>query len=134
MGNQQTNLENKELLAVPGNAAYFTDKEGNIYSVARSSVPKKLSPYVHYGRSNSPYMRVKIRSRLWLVHRFIASVLIGRPLSEQEVVNHKNGVTTDNRLDNLEVVSQHENVHHAVLNNLYCQGEDWYKARGITKI
>lgn len=43
------------------------------------------------------------------------------------------GNTINNKLCNLEVVSQHENVQHAVQNNLYCSGSAWHKARETTK-
>lgn len=78
-------------------------------------------------------MRVKIDKKLQLLHRVLASIHVGRPLLKSEVVNHIDGNTVNNHLDNLEVVSQRENVQHATANNLYCSGDDWYKARGITK-
>lgn len=74
-------------------------------------------------------MRVKVGNKLWLKHRFIASVLIGRPLENSEVVNHKDGNPMNNNLDNLEVVSQKENVQHAVNQGLYCSGQEWHDAR-----
>ena len=73
-----------------------------------------------------------IKSKLWLVHRFIVSVLINRKLLSSEQVNHKNGKTDDNRLCNLEVVTFQQNVQHAVANNLYCKGKDWYNDESAT--
>lgn len=133
MDNQQVRLTTQDLLQVPEMSNYFVDLIGNIYSIARTAIPKKLNPYEHLGRSKNPYMRVKLGNKLYMVHRIIASIHLGRQLLKHEVVNHVDGITTNNSLSNLEVVSQRENVLHAVANNLYCSGSDWYKARGITK-
>lgn len=132
MDNQQESLENK--ISIPNLEKYFTDFEGNVYSKCKGGCLKKLTPHLHYGRSNNPYKRIKVNKKLWLVHRLIGSVLINRQLNTNEVVNHKNGITTDNRLENLEVITQRENVQHAIDNNLYCKGIDWHKARVKTKI
>lgn len=48
-------------------------------------------------------------------HRIVASQKIGRPLYSNEIVHHVNGDRTDNRPDNLEVMTQsaHMKLHWA---------------------
>lgn len=48
-----------------------------------------------------------------LVHRVVLSVFSPVEGMENLTVNHKNGVTTDNRLENLEWMTQSENTAHA---------------------
>ena len=51
------------------------------------------------------------------LHRIVAKQYIPNP-SNKETVNHKNGIKTDNRIQNLEWNTVEENYQHAVKNNL----------------
>ena len=131
MGNQQVRQTIQDLLKIPETDYYYADADGEVYSTKRSSSPKKLAKHRHYGRSKNPYIRICFESKMQLQHRVVASIHVGRKLFCEEVVNHIDGDTTNNKLCNLEVVSQAENVKHATENNLYCSGDDWYKARDM---
>jgi hypothetical protein len=53
------------------------------------------------------YLRVHLgprRGRI-LEHRYVMEQAIGRELFPDETVHHRNGITTDNRLENLELWS-----------------------------
>ena len=132
MGNQQAR-QDINLIKVPDMEGYFVDSSGTIYSTKQRSTPNILTQHEHFGRSNNPYLRVKMNGKLFLSHRIILSAKIGRQLLSSEFVNHINGNTKDNSFNNLEVVSHQENIEHAVANKLYCSGDAWYKARGIIK-
>jgi hypothetical protein len=57
-------------------------------------------------------LHTKGKREQYLVHRLIALVFISNPLNLSEV-NHKNGIRTDNRVENLEWITRKGNVHHA---------------------
>ena len=59
--------------------------------------------------------------RILLVHRVVALVFLDNPDNKAQV-NHKNGIKTDNSLDNLEWVTKDENTQHAVKTGLIKRG------------
>jgi hypothetical protein len=63
--------------------------------------------YVRYALVGHNYMR-----RDLMAHRLAWAAFNG-PIPDDLQINHKNGVKHDNRLDNLEIVTQSENTKHA---------------------
>jgi len=110
---------------IPYLIGYYCDGHGNIFSTKKGYL-KMLTPHAHYGRSDSPYMRIKLGGKNRLVHRVLCSIKLGIELLSDEHVNHLDGNTQNNNLDNLKVVTHQENVEHAVKNGLYCSGEECY--------
>ncbi|MDE5584556.1 MAG: HNH endonuclease, partial [Ruminococcus sp.] len=68
---------------------------------------KNPTGYVSVAISSVKYDRTKRRH---LVHRLIATAWLG--VHENLQVNHKNGIRTDNRLENLEFCTPLENLNH----------------------
>lgn len=126
MDNQQIST----LFKIPILEGYCCDKTGNIYSTNRGRI-KKMKPYRHKGRGKKLYSRICLKDQgHYLVHRLICAAKEGRILMEHEEVNHLDADTLNNSWENVELSDRGSNVEHAVKNGLYCNGEEWYLARG----
>lgn len=73
-------------------------------------------------------------------HRKVMAESIGRPLLKTELVHHVNGIKTDNRLNNLQIVSrfEHAQIHSGELTCPHCKHTFRYvtqinSARGIAE-
>lgn len=84
-------------------SGYEVDDQGNVFNPAG----RMLKP----GRMSRGYLSVAIRGKSYLVHRLVALAYLGKSALQ---VNHKNGIKTDNRLENLEYVTSKQNIRHSV--------------------
>lgn len=130
MDNQQVSYD--DLFPVPNMNGYFVSKDGQIWSF-RQTNSKKLGQYLHYGKSKKPYYRIKIAGKLQLAHRVCCSAFLQTPIEDIESVNHLDGDTLNNKYGNLEISNHMNQVIHATKSGLYCSGDAWYKARGLTR-
>lgn len=61
------------------------------------------------------YVRININGKRILYHRYIMEQYLGRQLTKDERIHHINGIKTDNRIENLELIknqSEHMKNHH----------------------
>ena|SRR3990167_501231 len=68
----------------------------------RGGKQKTGKGYIHIKRPDHPF--ADKRGRIY-EHRFMMEQKLGRYLSQKEVVDHINGITGDNRLENLRLFS-----------------------------
>jgi hypothetical protein len=87
-----------------------------------------------YIANRQGYSRVKIKGKTYSVHRLVAEQHIPNPLNKP-FVNHINGIKSDNRVENLEWVTQYENVLHStyVLGNKQKRRFSFQEAEDIRK-
>ena len=93
-----------------------------------NSKGKVMSPYI----INSGYYMIKLshKNKKYhrLIHRLVAELFIGS-IPEGFTVNHIDGNKLNNSVNNLEIISFDENIHHAMNNNLIPVGDKAYQSK-----
>jgi hypothetical protein len=85
---------------------YKISNFGNVKSFRRKE-PIILSPF----KDTNGYHRVSLCGKDYSVHRLVANAFLPK-IENKDLVNHKDLVKTNNRIDNLEWCNNRENVLH----------------------
>jgi hypothetical protein len=106
-------MKNKQT-AIILNSTYIIYSDGRLFN-------SKTNKFKKFTRDTNGYMKTQIwinnKATNFTQHRLLATYFIDNPYSKLQV-NHINGIKHDNRLENLEWVTQSENAKHSFLNGL----------------
>ncbi len=107
---------------IPGFIGYAITSSGELWScrdlggMGITAEWHKMKPQMAKGYVRAQIMRAGKQERL-LCHRLVWEAWMG-PIPTGMQINHRNGIKTDNRLENLEVVTPQENTAHAMRHGL----------------
>ena len=88
-----------------------------IFNSYRTLKGIKIKQPIHRGYKVVYLYNKNNKSKCHLVHRILAKMFIPNP-QNLPIINHKNGIKTDNRIENLEWCTYSENLKHAYKNHL----------------
>lgn len=95
------------------NGLYEIDTEGNVYS-HKQRKERKLKPQ-RASQSKKGYFQVRLftkeypKGKLQYVHRLVYETFVGE-IPEGKEIDHINNDSTDNRLDNIQLLTRRENL------------------------
>ena len=102
----QEELNTEIWCEIEGYKEYFVSNLGRIKSI------KNNKEYISLGSKLNGYLRTVLNRKGFFIQRLVASAFLENP-SKKPIVNHINGIKTDNRLVNLEWATYSENGKHA---------------------
>lgn len=121
---------NEQWKQIPWDSRYYISNVGQVKSYARV-YERIVKPVI----IKPGYLRVRIGSKKFLIHRLVALTWIPNPDNLSEV-NHLNGDKKDNRVENLEWTTRLQNMQHAAKNGWMkppCQKGEEHSQAVLTK-
>lgn len=108
------NLAGENFYCVPDNSVYSVNRDGDVFN-------RLLSKVVHENKTLKTikgYSVLTFKGEKTFVHELMVKTFLYEDSSKKLIPNHKDGVKTNNRLDNLELVTFSGNLVHAFQTNL----------------
>lgn len=97
------------LRPIPGDQArYFCSRQCR--GLAESGERDRQWKGGRYPRLDGYVIRRIDVGRVELEHRVVAAQMLGRPLASDEIVHHRNRNKSDNRPENLEIMTRREHI------------------------
>ena len=116
------------------NQLSYDPVSGNfVWLVQKNSRGGKIKPGSIAGTNKDGYVQIKIDGKIYRAHRLAWFVSFGNFPDEEFEIDHINGIRSDNRLDNLRIVSRTQNnmnMSASKANKSGVRGVSWRKERG----
>jgi hypothetical protein len=114
---------------IPGYDPYSVSVDGVVFNTKTQNTVKS---YLNKFGYRVIVLSVKGKPISTTIHKLVATAYIPNTLERKEI-NHKNGIKTDNRVENLEWCTRSENIKHAVNSGLLKvkNGYEHYMSRPI---
>lgn len=96
--------------AIPGYPDYLATEDGNVFSIKKNKWLK--NSLMTNGYYVTTLRNMSNTKKTIFIHRILGITYLENP-NNYPMINHKNGVKADNRLENLEWVSASQNIQHA---------------------